>query len=77
MMKPHVFCLELVWKRFIALHDRLRRSNAILDHSKSPFILTLKFLLLQSGDVQVNPGPPKHPCGLCNKAVRSNQKAIE
>ena len=50
---------------------------AILDHSKSPIILMLKFLLLQSGDIQVNPGPPKHPCGLCNKAVQSNQKAIE
>ena len=35
------------------------------------------YLLIESGgDILVNPGPPKHPCGLCNKAVRSNQKAI-
>ena len=57
--------------------SRSTRSNAILDHSKSSIILMLKFLLLQCGDIQVNPGPPKHPCGLCYKAVRSNQKAIE
>ena len=48
--------------------SRSSRSNAILDHSKSSIILMLKFLLLQCGDIQVNPGPPKHPCGLCNNA---------
>ena len=34
-------------------------------------------ILLLCGDIQSQPGPPKHPCGLCNKAVRENQKAIE
>ena len=80
MIKPHVCCLRqmllnglliLCSKRLIVLQD------AILDHSKSSIILVLKFLVLQSGDIQVNPGPPTHPCGLCNKVVRSNQKAIE
>ena len=36
-------------------------------------------LLLLAGDIEVNPGPKarvRHPCGVCSKAVRSNQKAI-
>ena len=36
------------------------------------------WLLLLAGDVEVNPGPRgvRHPCGVCSKAVRSNQKTI-
>ena len=38
-------------------------------------------LLLLSGDVDPNPGPVlqaqwKYPCGVCSRAVRSNQKGI-
>ena len=44
--------------------------------------------LVQCGDVEINPGPEqsstttrmkpiwKHPCGVCTKSVRSNQKGI-
>ena len=49
--------------------SRSTRSNAILDYSKSPIILILKFLLLQSGETQVNPGPPKHPCSPTRKPL--------
>ena len=31
-------------------------------------------LLLLSGDVQSNPGPPKYPCGICKKAVKWDHK---
>ena len=38
-------------------------------------------ILLLSGDVQLNPGPPtrtpKYPCGVCSKDVNSNHKAME
>ena len=42
----------------------------------------ITLILLISGDIQLNPGPkttkaPKYPCGICNKNVNSNQKAIE
>lgn len=34
-------------------------------------------LLLLSGDVSLNPGPVKFPCGTCEKGVRRNQRAIQ
>ena len=34
-------------------------------------------LLLLCGDVLENPGPAKNLCGLCDKPVKRNQKAIE
>ena len=45
----------------------------------SQYSLLSSWLLLLAGDVEVNPGPKagvRHPCGVCSKAVRSNQKAI-
>jgi hypothetical protein len=30
-----------------------------------------KFLLLLSGDININPGPTNYPCTTCNKAVRT------
>ena len=33
-------------------------------------------LLLLSGDIHPNPGPPKHPCGTCDTSVRSNQRRV-
>ena len=33
-------------------------------------------LLLLSGDVALNPGPAKYPCGMCNLAVKANERAL-
>lgn len=33
-------------------------------------------ILLASGDLELNPGPTKYPCGECTKPVKSNQKGI-
>ncbi len=33
-------------------------------------------LLLLCGDIHPNPGPPKYPCGVCSRSVRSNQQGI-
>ena len=52
--------------------------SAILDQRpNSSHCLLLICLLVLCGDIQVNPGPSKCQCGLCNKVVRSNQDAIE
>lgn len=34
-------------------------------------------LLLLSGDININPGTCKYPCGICSKPVKSNQRAIQ
>eukprot|EP00794_Sanderia_malayensis_P006479 gene6479-7218_t len=36
----------------------------------------LMLVLLQCGDINVNPGPAKYPCGVCDKAVALNHRAI-
>ena len=39
--------------------------------------LTASCLVLLAGDVSVNPGPFRDPCGVCSKGCRKNQKAIQ
>ena len=34
-------------------------------------------LLFLCGDIQLNPGPYKYPCGICAKPVKSNQRGIQ
>ena len=36
----------------------------------------LLLILILSGDISVNPGPPKHPCGYCYKPVAKNHRAV-
>jgi len=33
--------------------------------------LLCSILLLSAGDIEINPGPVKYPCGRCRKAVKS------
>lgn len=33
-------------------------------------------MLALSGDISLNPGPVKYPCGLCSKSVASNHRAM-
>jgi hypothetical protein len=39
-------------------------------------ILTLSTIIL-AGDVEVNPGPVKYPCGICGRPVANNHRALE
>ena len=41
---------------------------------KCRFWITL--LLFLCGDVELNPGPLRYPCGICTKSVRCNQRGI-
>ena len=47
-------------------------------YSSRPRRSVLWILLLASGDIESNPGPrmPKYPCGYCNKAVKTTDKAV-
>ncbi len=42
----------------------------------SPRRVVLSWLLLYSGDIEVNPGPTKYPCTVCNRSVRENDRGI-
>ena len=37
----------------------------------------IQVLLLLSGDISLNPGPARYPCGLCEKPVHSNQHGLQ
>ena len=63
------FCTMIVSKRTAILDSSLKRYGSCE--------LLLSSILLLCGDIQTNPGPPKHPCGLCSKPVKRNQKGIE
>ncbi|CAG2205904.1 unnamed protein product [Mytilus edulis] len=52
---------------------KIFRVNYKISNSQSYYCC---ILLLLSGDVSINPGPTKFPCGSCGKAVRKNQKGI-
>ena len=36
-----------------------------------------QLLLILSGDIQVQPGPVKCPCGICARPVASNHRALQ
>ena len=36
----------------------------------------LLLILILSGDISVDPGPPKHPCGYCYKTVAKYHRAV-
>ena len=36
----------------------------------------LLLILILSGDISVDLGPPKHPCGYCYKSVAKNHRAV-
>ena len=31
---------------------------------------------MQSGDIELNPGPPRNPCGVCSRAVAKTHRAV-
>ena len=67
----HWVKLAVFWQK------RLTKHSAILKSSCRSGAVFLNLLLL-CGDVSLNPGPGvKHPCGVCVKPVRSNQKAVQ
>ena len=64
---------------FVAIHSQNRLNITSCTCSSSAVIKRfLLSVLLLGGDIQLNPGPNwKYPCGVCNKAVRRNQKGIQ
>jgi hypothetical protein len=55
--------------------DHKHKNKAAI--SKNSLHNGLIVMILMSGDIAINPGPIKFPCGQCGKSVRSNQRAIQ
>ena len=66
LQRRHVGFTHLSRKRFFA--SRLKHSS----HSTSTFQITR---IVLSGDVSMNPGPPK--CSVCDKTIARNNQAVE
>lgn len=65
------------------LSNRLMKQNKAASKLTIPFrncsikAVALPLLLLLSGDISLNPGPIRFPCGICEKPVRSNQHGLQ
>ena len=58
-------------------HALYRQPWLKVSHNKSQISSTLCILmLLISGDIEPNPGPIRHPCGICECPVAANHRAI-
>ena len=53
-----------------------RRSGLFCEQSRNRWSTYFITIIILSGDINLNPGPPKDPCGICQKGVRKNQKGI-
>ena len=69
------------------LHQQRREIHHIKPSRKLTryqcYFLTLSLLLMQAGDINLNPGlpttvkrTPRYPCTVCDRGVRSNSKAV-
>jgi len=58
-------------------HFQIRNVSRTYKNYVTQYQSSLIRLLLLSGDIALNPGPVKYPCGKCCKPVRKNQKGIQ
>ena len=60
-----------------AISNSKLKTKTYMKAVKDPKIYCLILLVLISGDAAENPGPVKHPCGKCERPVRSNLRGIQ
>ena len=70
-------CLWKLNLTFSVLNTQPNRRCRINMKNNVGSCLVFYLLIMQSGDVEMNPGPPKYPCGICSKNVNWNAKAIQ
>lgn len=60
-------------------YDQCRGAEVVLGSTRVVFrrrMCLVYWLLALSGDIEVNPGPVRHPCSVCQRSVKSNQRGI-
>ena len=72
-------CVHPIWltiKLSIGYHSsRSKFGKASINYYPNS-TATFNLPLAMSGDIEVNPGPVKDPCGNCNRPVKSNQRSL-
>ena len=72
---------ELFTNEYLKVAERMI-TNQLREQLSTYFLSKLKFrknfayfrfILLLSGDINLHPGPIKHPCTICSKAVKIRQ----
>ena len=70
---PHQLCLNVQRKK-----SRAIRVGSQWTSTRASTTTVLIFsLLCLSGDIELNPGPVKYPCKVCDRSVKSNQQGIQ
>ncbi|XP_072018627.1 uncharacterized protein [Amphiura filiformis] len=82
---PAIFSMKLLDCIQCSIQHLRKRSNQGLnlsntnrrraDHKKNATMLLL--IILLGGDVQLNPGPTKFPCGICDRPVAKSHRGLE
>ena len=64
---------------FHSLPSNIRKSSALNLNPSTSHSAWILSLLILSGDIETNPGPPttKYPCGVCSRPCRISQPAIQ
>ena len=65
--------VQCLWMRNSHLHPDLHIQSR---RSRSPTIPSYYWLLMLSGDIELNPGPVKFPCTICKNPVKKNQRGL-
>ena len=60
-------CLWKLKLTFSALNTQPNRRCRMNVKNNVGSCLVFHLLIMPSGDVEMNPGPPKYPCGICSK----------
>ena len=65
-----------IWLRAVLRASRAARLG-INKISVKRTVSALLSLLPLSGDVELNPGPVRHPCRICDRPVKCNQRGVQ
>ena len=67
-----------IWLRAVLRANRAARLGINMNSVKHSVSTLLLFSLLSlSGDVELNPGPVRHPCRMCDHRVKCNQRGVQ
>jgi hypothetical protein len=64
------------WHEHISIYKVMHDRQRVI-HCNRPMLYLTSLLILVSADIHSNPGPVNFPCGVCEKPVGKNHRALE